>query len=787
MPEQDPSALAWKMAAALAASRSEGDAAGAVARSAGTLTGAESVHVWLIDHVRGYRFAGAWPKEEKTPETPPADLPRTVAFGTVIVTQGEDGLRSQMIIPLARGSRPLGGIVLRESARPQGSFTEDDTRGLASLLEAADEALPAIRERFTRRQRQADTVVRLTRLFDMGRSLTAAADIDELQSLLVDRVKISLEVQCAYLWRPADGGEGRITVSAAAGLAAEAVEGWELGPGEGVAGQVFRTGEGVLFSDMDDVPGGEDRADLQAGLQIYSIAAAPLVSDEGEVQGVLEVINADGDDPYMEEGHLAFLEEVTRTGVVALGNALRLQAERRAGDLSSLLDAVQALAETLDIDRIAYTLVHQSAAVLPYKRAAVGLYRGTRFELKAVSGETTLDEKLPEMKRLKEVLEWAAGLDEGLYIVQGEDGAIDTPRPEAQEKFRAYFEATGCNSFLAVPLKDDEGRLGVFAIEAENPYAFEGREIEAVELLTATTTTSVRNATLYQAIPKVFEPLGKMKHKVKSTPWWKRIGWVGTLAAAAVVLFMIPVPLRVGGEARVLPELRRPVIAEVEGRVAQVLVREGDAVAEGQVLATLDDADFRAGEEDARARYEIALREQSRLRAAGRTAEASIEAARVTGLQAEMDLWHSRLDRTRIRSSVSGIVATPRVEELAGRSLARGELFCEVVDPERQRIEVAVYEEDAGLVAPGMPAKVKLRAYPTRSFQAEIERISVAAVVVEGERVFMAAARLLDAPEVLRTGMTGEAKISTGPASIARIALRRPGRWLWRILWGWLP
>ena len=56
--------------------------------------------------------------------------------------------------------------------------------------------------------------------------------------------------------------------------------------------------------------------------------------------------------------------------------------------------------------------------------------------------------------------------------------------------------------------------------------------------------------------------------------------------------------------------------------VAQVLVREGDFVRKDQVMAILDDADFRAGEEEARARYEIAVREQSRLRAGGRTAEA---------------------------------------------------------------------------------------------------------------------------------------------------------------------
>ncbi|HXI03663.1 MAG TPA: GAF domain-containing protein [Candidatus Saccharimonadales bacterium] len=787
MAKQDSAALAWKLASVVAAAQSEGDAAGAVARSAATLTGAESVHVWLIDHVQGYRFAGAWPRVEQAPESPPANLPRTVAFGTVSVGEDDGGFRSQLILPLARGTRPMGGIVLRESARERGPFTQDDLKALERLLAAADEVLPAIRDRFKKQARQAETVVRLTRLFDLGRSLTAAADMETLQSLLVDRVRISLEVVCAYLWRPSENEEGKIAVVAAAGPVTESVEGWQLEAGAGLAGQVFETGEAVLIPDPDEIPDLEERPDAQAGLEIYSVAAAPLLSDEGEVQGVLEVVNADGDDPYMEGSHLAFLEEVTRTGVVALGNALRLEAEKRAGDLGSLLEAVQAVSETLDVDRIAFTLVHQAASVIPYKRAAVGLYKGTKLELRAVSGQTTVDEKLPEIRRLSEMLRWAAGLDEGLYVVQEDDGSIETARPESKEKFRAYFEETGVRSFLTVPLKDDEGKLGVFAVEADSAYAFAGREIEVVELLTATTTTAVRNATLYQAMPKVFEPISRIKEKVRGTPLWKRLAWSAGLLAAAVILFLVPVPLRVAGEARILPEVRRPVVAEVEGRVARVLVREGDAVDTGQVVAALDDADYRAGEDDARARYEMATTEQSRLRADGDTARAAIEQARVEGLKAEMDLWRSRVDRTLIRSPLSGIVATPRVDELAGSKLEKGKVLCEVVDPNRQQVEIAVLEQDAGLIDKGMLAKLKLRAYPTHSYRAVVERIGVAATQVAGNRVFLVRARLLDAPELLRSGMTGEAKITTGPASIAHVVLRRPGRWLWGLIWGWLP
>ncbi len=790
MPETDWSLLAWRLAASLSSSRTESEAAGAAARAAAHLTGADSCRVWLIDHMHGFRFAGSWPDIVAKPKAPPPDVPKTIAFGTTTAASAKRPFRSRLVVALLRGPRPFGAIELLERERPAGPFAAGDGDALEPLLGAADAALLAARQAAQREEQQAGTLVRLARLFDLGRSLTSTdTGAEDLHTLLVNRIQTSLEVQGAYLWL-LDESKERLTLVAAAGITSEVTPGWELGTGEGVAGAVAATGEPALIIDPDEVPGLEERPDHQAGLEIYAVAAAPLVGGEEEgVIGVLEVVNREGEDPELEEDHLAFLQEAARTAAVALGNARRLEAERRAGDLGTLLTVVQALSASLDTGKIAYTLVHQSASIMSYQRAAVGLFRNARLEIFGVSGQTVIDETLPEMRELQSMLAWAAGLDEGLYVVQEEDGTIDTPRPETREKCRAYFELTGSRSFLAVPLRDDEGRLGVFAMEGAEPYAFSEREIEVAALLGTHATAAIRNATLYQQIPlaRVFRPWASRKQRLMSLSWAKRLAWSGGVLVAAALLFLVPVPLRVAGEARVLPELRRPVIAEVEGRVAQVLVREGDAVDPGQVVAILDDADYRAGEEEARARHAVALREQIRMRAGGETAGAAVVAARLEGLRADVDLWQTRLERTRIRSATAGTIATPRVEEMVGVRLERGDVFCDVVDLERQRVEIALPEQDASLVGEGMPVKVKLRAFPTESFRADVERIGVAATLVDGDRVFLVQARLDDAPEEIRSGLSGQAKITTGPASIARVALRRPARWIWGLIWGWLP
>jgi len=785
-PENDRPAIAIRLAAELAQARSESDAAAATARAVGLWVSADAVRVWVFDRTQGYRFAGAWPDKGATPERPAQDVARAIAFGAPSVGKARSPNRSRLILPMLAGQRPIGAVEVIERKREAGPFGDADIEALRDLVDAADDALDAVRRTALRESKLLDATTRLARLFDLARSLAGTLDRAELPGLIVQRVQHSFETENAYLWL-VDAASEKLRIAAAVGPAAEAVADWESGLDEGAAGAAAQSGEPFLYGDPEDLPGLAERPDVVAGLEIRSVAVAPIVAD-GELLGVIEAVNGQDGEP-LDESVRGVLREVAEVSAIALVNARRIDAERRASSLGALVETVQELTSHLDPRKVTFALVHKAASVLSYRRAAVGLLRGTGVEIAAVSGQTFVDETQPEMKKLRDILQWAAGLDEGILVVQEDDGSIDTDRPETREKFRAYFEETKSRSFLALPLHDDEGRLGVFTLEAAEPYAFSERDMEVAGLLVAQATVAIRNATLYERIPmrRMFQPLAQRKARWEQTPWWKRGMWLGGIAAAIVLLFVVPVPLRVGGSARVLPEMRLPVTAEVEGRVARVLVREGDSVDAGDIVALLDDADYRARREAAAAEHAVALSELRRHRAEGDAAEAAIDAARLDGLAAELDLRDERLTRTRLRSPVSGIVATPRVDERTGTKLERGEVFCEVVDPARQLVEVAVAEVDAGLLREGIPVKVKLNAYPTRSFHGRVVHVGVAAIEENGERVLLARTRLENAGDLLRSGMTGEAKIRTRSASVARVLLRRPARWLWRLAWGWLP
>ena len=143
----------------------------------------------------------------------------------------------------------------------------------------------------------------------------------------------------------------------------------------------------------------------------------------------------------------------------------------------------------------------------------------------------------------------------------------------------------------------------------------------------------------------MMQPLMRHKQRLMNLPRAKRIRWMLT-AAALLVMLILPVPLRVAGAARVLPDRRRQVDSEVQGRVARVYVREGDRVDAGQVLAVLDDTDYRIGEE-ARS-PKMARMEQTRLGPWPGPPTPSQTAP--VGIARRAGAWKTRLASTQIRA-----------------------------------------------------------------------------------------------------------------------------------------
>src|SRR5262249_25871786 len=145
-----------------------------------------------------------------------------------------------------------------------------------------------------------------------------------------------------------------------------------------------------------------------------------------------------------------------------------------------------------------------------------------------------------------------------------------------------------------------------------------------------------------------------------------------------------------------------------------------------------------------------------------------------------------QLGRLEIRSPISGVIATPRIEERVGSLLRKGDLLALVQDVEGLRIEMPVPEKEVSDVSVGQDVQFRTRASPTRLFTARVVSIAPTVSVDDrGTRTVLVSARIEDPDADLKPGMTGTARIVCGRARLVDLLTRRLARSLRVEVWSW--
>ncbi|MGH9702703.1 MAG: efflux RND transporter periplasmic adaptor subunit, partial [Candidatus Acidiferrales bacterium] len=367
---------------------------------------------------------------------------------------------------------------------------------------------------------------------------------------------------------------------------------------------------------------------------------------------------------------------------------------------------------------------------------------------------------------------------------------------EGEAQVVEFLTANGYSGFYALPLRDDQGIVGVLALLSRDAEFLTNQQRETVNILSNQTCVALRNAELYQHVPlgSFLKPLAMRQQKLMNISGSRWLEFAIKLGIVAAILIVIPWKMRVGANVTVVPAERRVVSAEVGGVIQSVPVQEGSMVTQGQVLAQLDDGDLRvrlaqAQSNLASTRRDLADAEFKRDLAA--SGQARLRAAMY---QAEVNRDQEQVDKAQLRSPIAGIVVTEKVQEKVGKLLAPGDAFCEVVEQDRMAAEMRVQESDVGLVRPGTDALIRLNAYPTEAFRGRVERVSAQTVAVEGEQFFVVRAIFNNSENLARTGMAGRGKITaaggwfhTGWYPVGYVILRTPVDWTWEKVWSWLP
>jgi len=257
-----------------------------------------------------------------------------------------------------------------------------------------------------------------------------------------------------------------------------------------------------------------------------------------------------------------------------------------------------------------------------------------------------------------------------------------------------------------------------------------------------------------------------------------------TVVAMGVVRAMVGAEVKVG--------------SRVSGVVTRLRANIGDSVQAGDIIAEIDDAEFRArvAQQEgalarAKAEAELARLNLERLRTmADRefvshqqldAAASDVKVAEAKEIEAEANLESAQiqLSYTRITAPIAGVVASVSTQE--GETVAASfaaPTFVNIIDLDRLEVQAYVDETDIGRIQEGQAVLFSVDSYPTEEFEGEVTAIYPKAVIQDNVVNYVVTVRITDRRgRTLRPEMTAAVTLfldaRTGVLAVPAAAVAR--------------
>jgi len=225
-----------------------------------------------------------------------------------------------------------------------------------------------------------------------------------------------------------------------------------------------------------------------------------------------------------------------------------------------------------------------------------------------------------------------------------------------------------------------------------------------------------------------------------------------------------------------------------QGVLLELLVDEGDTVSKGQPLALMDDGDLRDRLMELQANVQSAESEQRRSDSELRRNEplfrqgaisldtmnrfrSEADVRRLATAAARQRLRQRMVEKEEliVRAPFAGVISQRYAEPGAfvtpttTASATAGATSSSIVElSEGLEVVAKVPESDIGRLKVGLPASVRVDAFPDRRFQAQVRQIAPRAVKTNNVTSFEVKLQLDDPAPELRIGMTADIDFQTG-------------------------
>ena len=453
--------------------------------------------------------------------------------------------------------------------------------------------------------------------------------------------------------------------------------------------------------------------------------------------------------------------------------------------LKVALDLIATLLEHAPFSDSATAFTTELSAKLGCDRVSLGLARGGRMQLAAISHSPQFERRANLVRAIEAAMDEAADQASRVTYPMVETGPAVVSRAH-----EALLHEAGSGSAASFPLSEHGRVIGALTLERAIGHHFEPETL-----------------TVCEAVASLAGPILELKrgseaslvaHAGRSTKSvWERIAGpghagvkLGTLALLALAAFFLFATgeFRVSADASLEGTVQRAITAPINGYVKEARLRAGDTVKAGQVIGTFDDRDLKLERVKLLSQRDQYSRQYREAMGKRERAQAQIVSAQIAQAEAQLALVEEQLERTVMKAPYDGLIVSGDLSQNLGSPVERGQVLFEVAPLESFRIVLKVDEYDIAHVAAGQRGELTVASMPGERFAFTVSRVTPVNTAREGRNYFRVEATLENAAGArLRPGMEGVGKVSIEERKLIWIWTHRFTDWLRLKIWSWLP
>lgn len=411
--------------------------------------------------------------------------------------------------------------------------------------------------------------------------------------------------------------------------------------------------------------------------------------------------------------------------------------------------------------RLAFAIVAEIKNRYGFDLNSVGFVRGDRVDVVAISGLDDVSPATPGVRLIRAAMEEC--LDRGDLVVHlGRDDDDDV---EDECRLHAQWSASlGGDPVASFPLRSLGETVAVVSMSRGSAQRLDrdralavAEEMSGYANLVPLSRAAARGLWSH-AIDSVTGAARRLAGRgvrraiVLVALFSALLGWL-TLGTMQYT-FTVPCVVKAAD--------RRTVSCPRDGVLAELFVRPGDYVREGQLLAVLDANDDFLRRDEIRAEIDALSALSDQALADRATGQLRIHEAGKRSMLAQLAVVEAAIERAQIRAPQPGLILDGDLREQLGARLTMGEPMFEIARYDRAVVVLRVPEKLVLAASSCEGAEFSPSAAPDRKLELQQLAIAPASTVVDEANVFLGEAIVLTSLEGISPGMEGVAHLTAG-------------------------